>query len=738
MNSGFGWLHCDDVAVMAWQDGERELWWSRAPALDHGLEQEHWATAVTSADTLSDLEPPQVPWLIAKGPESTGRALLGSPPQTLLLRHRQRLDMGRVAAARFELDALPFLLAEAGQNPDRLGLLLSPFRGPEPAALVAGWLRHLGSARLWARLWLCRHAESAARALIPAAAGKAGKARQNAADGLRFLSAAGHGPIVAKTSAGYGPEARTLVEALLTGVPGGSVRSRRALPGMTDDELSERAAWRPSRKSKLALERLPEIRALAGGVVPEELLLGELMAARLDDPPEPAPGDPAGAVPLVVESSAAAQPTVRAPGPELAALIAGADRGDLAAFGRALLDAWLDAGMPPAESWALLAQAHLGDDATMDVLAPQVRSWPARSRHARAVDGFAVLATVGTDAALRHLLAIETNMVGGPTNERCLVYLAQAAAVRGLSVTQLADRLTITHGLDAGVVVDYGPRSFPVIADEHLVAQVVNAAGRVLARPPKPGVKDTRPAAYPEFLQFKKDLRATATAQAVRLEKDMLDRRVRPARDVAGVLLPHPVLGRIARRLLWGEFDGRRLVRALRIAEDGSLADRHDDVAQVDPGAAMGIVHPADLGGELGAWAQIFADYEIVAPFPQLGRAHVTVPGDAAVLPGFGPLDADQLLGLMRNGWHGNGYHIRSGIHDRIGHRLPGGLFLLAELSPGMPTSAYQATGAHRITEIWVDVDGSDHWRPDRHTRIGDVDPIGLSEALVELYGARG
>lgn len=202
--------------------------------------------------------------------------------------------------------------------------------------------------------------------------------------------------------------------------------------------------------------------------------------------------------------------------------------------------------------------------------------------------------------------------------------------------------------------------------------------------------------------------------------------------------MPHPVLGPLARRLLWGEFDGRRLVRALRIAEDGSLADRHDDVAEVDPHAPLGIVHPADLAGEVGAWAQIFADYEIVTPFPQLGRPHVTVSGEEPVLPGFGPVTGDRLLGLIRNRWHGNGYQVGSRMHTQLRRALPGGLTVLAELSPGIPTSAHLVDTEHRVTGIWADEQWSDHWHPARRTAIGDVDPIGLSEALVELYAVRG
>ncbi|MDG6109658.1 DUF4132 domain-containing protein [Dactylosporangium aurantiacum] len=703
--------------VMVWQDGERERWWSRAAALEHGREQPDWVTAVTGADHLSDLTQAQLTWLVARGPEPSARALLGK--SLVLLRHRARLDVDRVAVARFELDALPLALRDAGEDADRLGLLLLPFRGPEPAVLVAGWLRHLGSARLWARLWLHRHAETAALALAPAAAGRPGRARQQAEDALRFLTATGHAETVARATRRHG------VDVPLWGPP-------PARGGRTP-------AWaRPG--------ALPQLTLADGGTMPPDdvaRLVGSLTWSRLDAPPEPPPGDPAppdGGMPVTVESSAAAQPFVEPPAPEAEKLIAACDPAGLARLGRALLEGWLADGMPAGHAWAVLAQAHVGDDATMDVLAPLVRSWPARSRWARAIDGLAVLATAGTDAALRHLLSIEEGMSGGPTNERAAVYLTQAAGRRGLTVTQLADRLAPTLGLDRGITLDYGPRTFAVIADEHLTAHVVDATGRRLARPPKPGAKDTNPAAYDTFATFRKNLRAAAAAQVARLHRDMLARRLRPARDLAAVVLPHPILGPLARRLLWGEYGpGARLVRALRIAEDGTFADVEDGTATVDPDAPLGVVHPAELGTDLPRWTRLFTDYEILPPLPQLHRPVVVLTGAeraATSLAGPGPVPAEHVLGLLRRGWQGNGHDTAQRLHTQLWHRLPGGLALVAEMEPGITT--WSATGGppQRVTELWVDDAWSDHLRRTRHVPFGDCDPAALSEVLVELRAA--
>jgi hypothetical protein len=747
----------EDPAVMAWADGERERWLSRIAVLDHGREEPGWAAEASRADRLSDLSPRQIPWLFARGPEDAARALLGKP---LYTGHRWTFDQCRVAVARFELDALPLALEQAGAHADRWGLLLLPFQAPEVATLVAGWQRHLGSARLWARLWLRRHPGAAARALIPAAVGRTGRARQNAEDALLHLADAGHRPVLLTTAAGYGESVLTAVTALLgpdtpAAEPGG--RALTVVPTLfaLDPEAARSArqvreaahTTRRGRTGWLPPDGLPEIRLADGSAMPEDdtaRLLTELTRSRLDDAPEPPPGDPGppgSDMPVAVESPQARQPLVRSPGPEAEKLIAACDRRSLAGFGRVLLEQWLSENMPPATAWALLAQAHLGDDTTMDLLAPLVRSWPGKNRNVRAIDGWAVLATVGTDVALRHLLSIEAGMSDGSSNGRAYDYLTQAAARRGLSVTQLADRLAITHGLDDGITLDYGPRTFTVAADEHLTAYAVGADGRRLARPPKPGVRDTRPEAYQQFLRLKKDLRATATAQSARLEKDMHRRRLRPASDLPAVVLPHPILGPIARRLLWGEYDaGYRLVRALRIAEDDSFADLHDATAAVSGHAPVGIVHPAELGDDLLAWGQIFADYEILQPFPQLTRPSVALTAEqraATALPGFGPVPANRLTALLGRWWRGNESSERP--HTQLARDLPGGLTLLVEVSPGVSPSAYRnpPSAEQWITEIWLDHDWSDHWQRDRRLPMGAADPAELSEVLVEVYGLR-
>ncbi|MGC7317793.1 DUF4132 domain-containing protein, partial [Mycobacteroides abscessus] len=51
------------------------------------------------------------------------------------------------------------------------------------------------------------------------------------------------------------------------------------------------------------------------------------------------------------------------------------------------------------------------------------------------------------------------------------------------------------------------------------------------------------------------------------------------------------------------------------------MADAEDNPFELDENAVVGAVHPAQLSAELlAAWSELFADYELLQPFPQLSR----------------------------------------------------------------------------------------------------------------------
>ncbi|KJS50975.1 hypothetical protein VM98_39685, partial [Streptomyces rubellomurinus subsp. indigoferus] len=73
----------------------------------------------------------------------------------------------------------------------------------------------------------------------------------------------------------------------------------------------------------------------------------------------------------------------------------------------------------------------------------------------------------------------------------------------------------------------------------------------------------------------------------------------------------------LVRRLVWlAEADGT--ATAFRVAEDRTLADVRDEVFELPARASVRLAHPLLLGGDLAAWSELFADYEILQPFRQL------------------------------------------------------------------------------------------------------------------------
>jgi hypothetical protein len=95
---------------------------------------------------------------------------------------------------------------------------------------------------------------------------------------------------------------------------------------------------------------------------------------------------------------------------------------------------------------------------------------------------------------------------------------------------------------------------------------------------------------------------------------------------------------------------------AFRIAEDRTCADVNDKALSLPESGEVRIAHPVHLGRSVAAWSEVFSDYEILQPFPQLGRpVHAFTEEEGAgnridrvngVVVGVG-----KVLGLERQGW---------------------------------------------------------------------------------------
>ncbi|MFV2178397.1 DUF4132 domain-containing protein [Actinomadura sp. LOL_011] len=497
--------------------------------------------------------------------------------------------------------------------------------------------------------------------------------------------------------------------ALAETLPPGAVEALRPRPSVPDaGDLPAVLAGRPARSAKVdwadpAL--LPRIRARGG-----DRALPEPATRRL--------------LHLLAKGA-----------PEITGVRDHCDRHSLAEFSWALFERWYACGAPTRHKWALAQLGLIGDDTTVRRLSPLIKRWPGEGVTARAAAALDVLAAIGSDVALTHLFELTRRGKYKGLRTRALGKIDEIAAARGITPTELADRAVPDFGLDAEgtLVLDYGPRRFTVTFDEQLVPLVVEPNGKVRKSAPKPGPKDDpalAPAAHALFTGLKKDLRTIADQEIKRLETAMTTRRRWTPDDFHALFVAHPLLGHITRRLVWITDTGT----AFRVAEDRTYADVHDDPFVLAPDARVGIAHPIVLA-DLDAWVELFADYEILQPFEQLGRpvhrltaderaAHRLARVEGLVLP-YGKakghsqgrwesVDAD---GGFAGGW--------------LARRDPAGLYVVADLSPGLYSYMYGEGDDQKIKSLWAGP--APAASPEHPVPLGEVDPVTMSEAVHDL-----
>jgi hypothetical protein len=276
--------------------------------------------------------------------------------------------------------------------------------------------------------------------------------------------------------------------------------------------------------------------------------------------------------------------------------------------------------------------------------------------------------------------------------------------------------------------------------DEQLKPYVADTDGKRRKELPKPGAKDETTKAedaYKRFTAPKKDVRTIASDQIRRLEKAMVGRRRWTGRDFRDLLVAHPVLWHLVPRLVWDTYDDGRLVTALRVAEDRTVADVNDDTVQLDPEDTIGITHPLDLGDTVAKWSNLFADYEILQQFPQLGRDtyFLTEQERAATrLTRFEGLTVPvgRVLGLERRGWVRGEPH-DAGAQSWIYRVLPGDRALVINLDPGISIGIAGESGDQTLEWVWLNDEPQGAWLPTGSARFGDLDPLTASEILREL-----
>ncbi|WP_306365517.1 DUF4132 domain-containing protein [Nocardia sp. CC227C] len=668
----------------AWLPGEREEWRSLVRPddyadLDKTLERR----------TDGSLTEQVLGALVLAGPEralpilatSRLRWLYGPSPQV------------KAAIAEFETAAYPMVVAAAREYPRDMEDAIVPYAGTELIDLAIARLDRR-TLRPGALRYLRRHARHVAHVLIPRAVGSAAKDRRLATRVLRLLAAHGHDGDIHSAAAEYGDKAAAAVTALLAA-----------------DPLTLLPARLPTVPAWVNTAALPRVLTADGAPLPAAAVDNLLVMLMLADPFEPYAG--------------------------VAQVSRDCDPASLAELAWELFSQWQRAGAPTRHSWVYDALGSFGDDETVAALLDHVRTHRSDLRSVSALDAFVA---IGSDAALLALRQISEKVKTTRVREGAKERIEAVAERLGLTADQLADRLVPDLGLraDGTAVLDFGPRRFVVGFDDQLRPTVATADGTPLRSLPKPGARDDveRAAqAHKDFRALKKNARAVAADQIRRLERAMVTGRRFTVAELRTLFIDHPLRWHVTRRLVWGVYDGDTPASTFRIAEDRGFADSSDDLFTLADDAVLGVAHPLGFPDEVAAWRDIFADYELLQPFPQIERETFALPdelrdrdalGDAGVR-----VQGPRLLGLASRGWlspeTGGGGYI-----DNFEKPLPHGRVLYLSCDPGLPT--------------W-DLNGSPEQsfearlHPTRSTSGGitfaDLDPVTVSEILRDIAWLR-
>ncbi|MFB7949669.1 DUF4132 domain-containing protein [Kitasatospora phosalacinea] len=771
-------LAVDESSALHWQEGERESWTERALASHEWRvhpEDTDWAEFAPRAFAEANSTWPRCQLLWQAPVEVMTPLLLRWHPNELYY----GLEMLRPIVAKYDAAAVPVALRTVWNRPAQMAPLLLPVREVTAARLMAEGLVTRKSVRRTARSWFVRHGVAGALLLVPDAVGPAGPARTAAGQALRLVAAgtgtgnvtgagsrtetgsgaaAGAGGVAgtgagdgARTGAGDGAGAATQAEN--GSRTGGAARAEgpatAAAEAAAPDGARALTAAVAERYGAAAAEAVAEVLSVDPLVdaLPARLPQSpQWLAAELLPPLPLRSGTvlPEVAVHRVLTMLALSKPG--APYPGLALVAAECAPGAWAAFCWAVFEEWRLAGMPAKESWALSQLGEFGDDGTARLLAAVVRRWPGQKAGQRAAEGLDVLAAIGTDAALAELHGISRRVRFAGVRDRAREKVTEVALGLGLTPAQLADRLVPDLGLDTDgtVQLDYGPRAFTVTLGADLQPYVLDAAGKRRAAPPAPAAGDDpelAPAARKRYAALKKELRTVGAEQVLRLESAMLDQRGWGAGEFRSLFLAHPLLAHLGHRLLWTTGSGAAQADgAFRIAEDRTFADQDDKPFELPADATVRLAHPARLGAALPLWTELFTDYLVIQPFPQLGRPVMSLTADEAAgdrLPRFEgrTAPAETVRALLRRGRGWSTDHPGGGEARRIAYKhLPDGRRLSVVLDPGLHPAPSDTHPEQTLREVWLGTrpgryaDRAGHRRP-----FAELDTVTTSELLAEL-----
>jgi predicted DNA-binding WGR domain protein len=655
--------------------------------------------------------------------------LFGLPEAKLVSHHLRRLKLRLKAPLHIrawlahtelaELDVITDSIA-AETNRDDANTLAEAFcglvAGPEAAPAILTLMVNSKAPRP-ARQWFMDHPAETIAGLAPMLAGK-GKMSDAAADILRDLHCAGHAEALA---AHLGADALARVQP--KDAADTPLLSTATTPPGLAAAFAEAAAIKAKLPPWVSPDVLPAIVTASGRLTMDQLEAVLRTLAKSD---------------------------VAMPHPLLLALRCYATAASLDGFSWTLFQRWLTEGAPAKEKWALSGVGIFGGDESAMRLAALVREWPGVGKHQTAVLGLECLRSIGTDTALQLISGIAQKVKFQAIKVRAQECMDAIAADLHLTRQQLEDRVVPDCGLDerGSRTFDFGPRQFRLVMSPELKPLLVDSENHRKPDLPKPNSKDDAEKAKEAIAAWKlvkKQVADVAKIQAWRLEQALVTQRRWTAEEFDRYLMRHPLMSNLVHSLVWGTFGEKgELNSTFRVTEDRSLADEHDAPVSLPADAAIGLVHPIQLTSQtLAAWGELISDYEMIPPFPQLGRPVLKLSAaelskDVIERHTGASIPAPALVGTLEKlGWR-RSTPADAGGYDNHGKEFAeAGVTAIIQYEPLYVGTSLAELDPVPINACYFVVGGYDRetWRNDEGKRIvlSKIGPLILSEVLSDL-----
>ncbi len=286
-------------------------------------------------------------------------------------------------------------------------------------------------------------------------------------------------------------------------------------------------------------------------------------------------------------------------------------------------------GSAIAHKGLLAIAAAMAGEAAAPLVSRYLKDWYGmRAAQCKAL--LQMLSWIDHPSAIQVLLATATRFRTPGIRKLAEECVHEVAQRRGWTIDELADRTVPSAGIDDSgrLVLDFGPRQFAARLDDALKLTLQNSEGKTIAGLPEPRADDDATLAAEAkqlFATAKKQVKTVVKQQEERLYEAMCVQRSWPFADWQTYVAGHPIVGRLAQRVVWMVLPKPQAetaeARSFRPLGDGTLTGPDDAAVTLAPDERIGVAHPLFLSEpHIAAWLKHLEDYEVEPLFDQLGR----------------------------------------------------------------------------------------------------------------------